>query len=430
MTAAASDILLLADDRVASELTSLAGPEGFVHRRDPYRAIGEFARRPYRAVIMTHPYPDFAGLVRGFRRLRGAARCYALCSPAGEAELRLSGPAQLDDYFIYPPSSQELRRIIEGIDPPAVAARAETAELSPEEMAELVEAAGSFRTLGEHVAHRVAEWTALAVEWAPAAGAYGNRPPLLLLGDDPPRVLLVPEAAEISPTIRRKIASLQAVLGALSANASRTDALHRLAITDHLTGAYNRRYFYHFTDSLLARASQEHTRVTLLLYDIDDFKRYNDTYGHAAGDEILRETASLMKQTTREHDVVARIGGDEFAVLFWDTEPPRQADSHPPEDAQILAQRFIGALATHVFPSLGPEAKGVLTISGGLATFPRDGASCRKLLSAADMGLRQAKQSGKNAIHLVGTGGEAPKPIRPAEPAAAKRNRRTSEPRR
>ena len=109
-----------------------------------------------------------------------------------------------------------------------------------------------------------------------------------------------------------------------------------------------------------------------------------------------------MERTTRSRDVVARIGGDEFAVLFWDAEPPRRPDSHHPESAFALTNRFAEAVAKHEFPSLGPEAKGVLTISGGLATYPWDGHTCRELLRHADQALRQAKLAGKNAIRIVG----------------------------
>jgi diguanylate cyclase (GGDEF)-like protein len=175
-----------------------------------------------------------------------------------------------------------------------------------------------------------------------------------------------------------------------------------LAITDHLTGAYNRRYFYHVTDRILARAEQTRGRVMLLLYDIDDFKHYNETYGHAAGDDILRETAALMRQTTREHDVVARIGGDEFAVLFWDQERPRVPNSRPIQAVYELSERFRRAVTLHQFKSLGPEAQGVLTISGGLASFPKDGVTRVELMRSADHALREAKRAGKNSIKLIG----------------------------
>ena len=185
--------------------------------------------------------------------------------------------------------------------------------------------------------------------------------------------------------------------------AQRTVTLHQLATTDHLTGAYNRRYFYHLTEHILKRAKASRFRVTLLLYDIDDFKHYNETYGHAAGDEILRETAALMKRTCRSHDVVARIGGDEFAALFWDVQPPRRPSSQPLQDFWRLAERFRRAVGAHSFASLGPEAKGVLSISGGLANFPADGQTCLELLRAADQALRAVKRTGKNGIRIVGS---------------------------
>ncbi len=179
-------------------------------------------------------------------------------------------------------------------------------------------------------------------------------------------------------------------------------SLHRLASTDHLTGVYNRRYFCQLTDQILLRAVQRRFRVTLLLYDMDNFKRYNDTYGHQAGDEILRETAHLMRRTTRRQDIVARIGGDEFAVLFWDAEKPRQPNSRHPDTPYVLADRFRQAVLQHEFRLLGAEAKGSLTISGGLARFPVDGTNCDELLRRANQALHEAKALGKNVIHLIG----------------------------
>ncbi|NQU74877.1 MAG: GGDEF domain-containing protein, partial [Planctomycetes bacterium] len=122
--------------------------------------------------------------------------------------------------------------------------------------------------------------------------------------------------------------------------ANRMHALRRMATIDYLTGAYNRRYFTYFTDRMLLAVRSKRGRATLLVYDIDDFKHYNDKFGHAAGDEILRETARLMKQITRKGDLVARIGGDEFAVLFCDLGSTRTPGSEPLGTAYALADRF------------------------------------------------------------------------------------------
>ena len=245
--------------------------------------------------------------------------------------------------------------------------------------------------------------TGVSKKWSDADRMPAGVRPLLLAANDAPRVL-VPQRGPISldDEARGFLETVQNCLPALLATAQRTESLHRLAITDHLTGAYNRRYFYHVTDRILRRADAGNYRAMLFLYDIDNFKRYNDTYGHGAGDEILRETAKLMRQTSRTQDIVARIGGDEFAVLFWDPENPRRHDSQPLRDAFALAVRFRKAVCEHSFASLGPEATGALTISGGMARFPGDGPTCRELLRKADRALKEAKNGGKNVIRLVG----------------------------
>jgi len=174
--------------------------------------------------------------------------------------------------------------------------------------------------------------------------------------------------------------------------------LHDMALRDELTGVWNRRYFNRFLRRIIDRAHEERQQVTLLVFDIDDFKSYNDRFGHAAGDEILLETARLMNAVVREHDVVARIGGAEFAVIFWDAEEPRQQGSKHPQDVMNCARRFQKAICAHRFPKLLEDAHGTLTISGGLASYPWDGSTADDLLERADRMAMQSKQQGKNAI--------------------------------
>ena len=178
----------------------------------------------------------------------------------------------------------------------------------------------------------------------------------------------------------------------------RMSELWQSATRDELTGVWNRRYFNQFFRMILERAATERFRVTLLMFDIDGFKQYNDRYGHGAGDEILRETARLMQSVVRTHDVVARVGGDEFAVIFWDAEAPRQPNSQHPPDAVAAARRFQRAICEHRFPKLLEEAPGTLTISGGLASFPWDGHTPEQLIELADSRAMQSKRQGKNAI--------------------------------
>ncbi len=193
--------------------------------------------------------------------------------------------------------------------------------------------------------------------------------------------------------------------------------LERLATTDDLTGLKNRRYIWEFARQILDRARQTKGRVMLLMFDIDNFKHYNDVYGHLTGDGILRQVAILMRRCCRPHDVVGRIGGDEFATIFWD-DPHRVAGERPagaevpherrsaaaehPREAISLIKRFQQALGKADLHLLGPGGEGVLTISGGLASFPRDGSTAEQLFERADQALLDAKRSGKNRIYLVG----------------------------
>jgi two-component system cell cycle response regulator len=190
-----------------------------------------------------------------------------------------------------------------------------------------------------------------------------------------------------------------------------------LATEDDLTGLKNRRYIWEFSRQIIEYANKENVRVTLLVFDVDDLKKYNDIYGHHAGDEILKQAAVLMRRCCRGHDVVGRIGGDEFAVIFWDdpqhkrtaaptkSQERRSAHADHPAEAITIAKRFVKELSKaefSAFSGLGPEGKGVLTISGGLASFPRDGQTIEQLFQQADKALLEAKRSGKNRIYLVG----------------------------
>lgn len=181
--------------------------------------------------------------------------------------------------------------------------------------------------------------------------------------------------------------------------------LQEAAFTDELTGAWNRRYFMRFLDRSIAQAREQRRDVTLMVYDIDDFKRYNDAFGHAAGDEILLETVRLLRSVIRPTDRVCRIGGDEFAVIFDDPSGPRSGEGRHPTSIADIAARFQRQVCSHQFPKLGPEAQGTLTISGGLATFPWDGHDAASLLERADQLALTSKRQGKNVMTL-GQGAE------------------------
>jgi len=222
---------------------------------------------------------------------------------------------------------------------------------------------------------------------------------------------LVMPATEDEAAARHALAQIAHLIGQVSALQDRHNKLQKLAITDDLTGVYNARYFRHFLSRIIEKARAMHFPVTLLLFDIDDFKKYNDQFGHATGDEILKQAAALMRRCTREHDMVARIGGDEFAVVFWDKEGPRQprdpkpgVTSRPPQTPLQVFERFKGLISSEEFPLLGQTGKGVLTVSAGIAVFPYEATDAAALMKEADRRLMHgAKRNGKNAIFIVGT---------------------------
>lgn len=204
---------------------------------------------------------------------------------------------------------------------------------------------------------------------------------------------------------RDDLAPHAAWLGAWLSHHERQQSLRRAAFTDPLTGAWNRRYFDGFLASALQRARATRRTVTVLVFDVDGFKQYNDRFGHPAGDEILIETVKALKSSVRPSDRVCRIGGDEFAVIFDEPDGPRAAGSRPPESVYVLAKRVQRKIAERKFPKLGADAPGELTISGGLAAFPWDGHDAVTLLEKADELACQSKRQGKNAITL-GPGAE------------------------
>ncbi|HZK82859.1 MAG TPA: GGDEF domain-containing protein, partial [Humisphaera sp.] len=213
------------------------------------------------------------------------------------------------------------------------------------------------------------------------------------------------------PALRHILSHVAHLFGNVIALQDRHNRLQKLAIADDLTGLYNARYFRHFLTRIVERAKAMRFPVTLLLFDIDDFKKYNDQYGHGVGDEILKQTAQMIRRCCREHDLVARIGGDEFAVVFWDKEGPRHpldpnkkpsGPSRPPQTPVQIFERFKRLAASSDFSGLGASGRGRLSVSGGLAVYPYDAQDVPGLIKAADDYLMfKAKKAGKNSIYLV-----------------------------
>ena len=165
-------------------------------------------------------------------------------------------------------------------------------------------------------------------------------------------------------------------------------ALALQAATDPLTQLKNRRAFFDNADKFFSQARRYHTDLSLMLIDIDHFKRINDTHGHHGGDEALSHLAAVLSRMTRSEDTVARIGGEEFGVLLPDTNRL---------GAAVLAERVRAAVEREPF-ILGGKTVNV-TVSIGIASFGPDGLDViDQLMSAADRRLYLAKSAGRNRI--------------------------------
>ena len=185
---------------------------------------------------------------------------------------------------------------------------------------------------------------------------------------------------------------LGAAASMVSAALHRLDSEARLAYLaqfDPLTGLPNRTLLADRFSLMIVQARRRNASLGVLFIDLDDFKLVNDTQGHAAGDELLRETARRLQSSLRDGDTVARISGDEFPVVL--------SDLSKPEDAALVAQKIIDRLAA---PAVVQGQEVAVTASIGIATFPGDGDNAEALLGAADAAMYRAKQSGRNAFQF------------------------------
>jgi len=170
------------------------------------------------------------------------------------------------------------------------------------------------------------------------------------------------------------------------------ERLERLAVTDGLTGLFNHRYFRERLDDEFERAKRYGLPLSCLILDLDNFKQVNDTYGHLAGDSVLRELAARTIQRVRKSDIVARYGGEEFVVIMPQTGS---------EGARSQAERIRKRISETPFSALPPEHE--VTVSIGVSVLePGMEIDCEALIRIADTALYQSKQDGKNRV-TVGT---------------------------
>ena len=204
--------------------------------------------------------------------------------------------------------------------------------------------------------------------------------------------LTSPHRNAFSDDILRVLEIIEYPVSVVVDNARLHEGTRRLAMTDGLTRLFNHRHFYELLEQEFQRTRRYKTNLSMIMIDIDFFKQINDTYGHQAGDEILKELANVISREVREVDLLARYGGEEFAVLLPQTNL---------EKAREVAERIRKSVEKHEFDSLESTIK--VTISIGVAGFPENMVNSQtELVQVADTALYKAKESGKNCVIIGG----------------------------
>ncbi|MBU0641001.1 MAG: diguanylate cyclase [Planctomycetes bacterium] len=382
---------------------------------DALGGVWEMGKRTYDEVLLSLSVGKNAlRAVRSLREVAPAARIVVTCPPPDEPHACQALHEGADDYILEPMTREDLEHAFKL----PTQARISAGPAPGPTMHEIVLLADVLKNIGDGPQPTLDRFASLLQE------AFGAESVVVQI-DDLLAAIGDASAAVLDEAIRRhnrtvgyvslgkpahgayaastaaRLADYANLIETAVTQARERERWQQLAWTDDLCGLRNRRYFEQVLDDLIVRAADQRLRVTVLLFDIDGFKSYNDSYGHDTGDALLREIAALLKRCSRESDVVTRYGGDEFAVIFWDAEKPRVPGSRHPTEPVVLAERFREATRLHEFKCLGENAPGRVTISGGLASFPWNGATREELLRAADDALRAAKRTGKNQIVLA-----------------------------
>jgi len=163
------------------------------------------------------------------------------------------------------------------------------------------------------------------------------------------------------------------------------------SVRDHLTGLFNRRYMEETLERELLRSARKQLSLGIIMLDVDDFKRFNDTWGHAAGDEVLRKLGDLLLRQVRGEDIACRYGGDEFIIVL------------PDATQEVTRQRaeLIAAQASDFHLQVDGQSLGVATLSLGVALFPDHGHTSTTILRAADAALYRAKHEGRGRVAVA-----------------------------
>ncbi len=191
------------------------------------------------------------------------------------------------------------------------------------------------------------------------------------------KVCLTEENRRLLNSLQKKNAELK------SAN----KILNQMACRDALTGLYNHQYFQDYLKAEIKRCQRTNGLFSLIFFDLDYFKCYNDTHGHQKGDRLLSQLADILRDFVRESDVVARYGGEEFVIILPDT---------PKGGAEIVAEKLRIEIENYPFNGGELQPQGKVTTSIGIASYPEDGTDRSAIIRNADVAMYSAKNSGRN----------------------------------
>jgi diguanylate cyclase (GGDEF)-like protein len=193
-----------------------------------------------------------------------------------------------------------------------------------------------------------------------------------------------PEKADL----RKMAVTLSEYLSLSIANVKLSESLSRQSIQDPQSGLYNRRFMEESLQREILRAGRKQTQIGIIMGDLDHFKKFNDVYGHAAGDKIIVQIGKLFKERFRGSDIACRYGGEEFLIILPETSRDdtfKRADALR-EDIKKMEMVFQGQIL------------GTITMSMGIASYPEKGARIEELLRVADTALYKAKQEGRDKV--------------------------------
>ncbi|MEM8633502.1 MAG: sensor domain-containing diguanylate cyclase [Pseudomonadota bacterium] len=231
---------------------------------------------------------------------------------------------------------------------------------------------------------------------APLLNSVGQRFGTLCLMDTKPRsfaerevTLLTGMAIMISNEICLRSAGRYAVQDLVEAEQDRCD-LYNLATTDELTDALNRRSFFYLSKREIRRCKRQHSPISVIMLDIDHFKRVNDVHGHAVGDDVIAKLAKVVSSLIRDHDIFGRLGGEEFGLVLPDT------TLHA---AISIAERIRNAAAALLLSTDAGTLK--ITISLGVDEYGSNDSGIEEALDRADQALYRAKRNGRNRVEFA-----------------------------